>query len=235
MAGNTVSDMVHKFDFGARFDEPSARPDAPEPPKYGEAEIETAHEAGRLEGIVQGRAEAEASLTAHVAATLEKTGIALANLLADRERLHQELATDSIRTVMSVLKRAMPELARRHTLIEIEGLVRTCLTDLYDEPRVVIRAADPVIDALQENIDRVAAACGFTGKVALFGDPAMAPTDCRVEWADGGAERSFNATWQAIEDAIDRNLNSSSNVSSDQTQVSANAGTSIGDIHGQQR
>jgi flagellar assembly protein FliH len=213
---NMVSDMVRKFDFGARFDELAARPEAPEPQKYGEAEISAAREAGRLDGFAQGRAETEASLAAHVAATLEKAGIALAELIADRERLHQELAAGSVRTVMSVLERAMPELARRHTLTEIEGLVRTCLTELYDEPRIVIRAADPVIDALQESIDRVATACGFTGKVALFGDPAMAPTDCRVEWADGGAERSFSATWQAIEDAINRTLNSPSNAASDQ-------------------
>ena len=40
-----------------------------------------------------------------------------------------------------------------------------------------------------------------------LGDPTMAPTDCRVEWADGGAERSFEATWQAIASAIDDDLN----------------------------
>ena len=212
-----AENMVRKFDFGARFDEPvAAHPEAPEPPKYGEAEVEAAREDGRREGAAQGRAEAEASLAAHVAATVDKAGIAIAEMIADRERLHQELAAQSIRTAMAILARAMPELARRHAMIEIEGLVRTCLTELYDEPRVVIRAADAVIDALQQTIDRVAAACGFTGKVALFGDPAMAGTDCRVEWADGGAERSFESTWRAIEAAIERNLNSASNASSDQ-------------------
>lgn len=213
MAGN----MVQKFDFGARFDEPAApRIDAPEPPKYGEADIAAAREEGRLEGVAEGRAAAEASLMAQVAAAADKAGVALAQLIADRERMHRDLAADCIRTVMTVLERAMPELARRHAMIEIEGLVRACLTELYDEPRVVIRAADAVIDTLQQNIDRIAAACGFIGKVALFGDPAMSATDCRVEWADGGAERSFEATWQAIESAIERNLHSASTASSDQ-------------------
>jgi flagellar assembly protein FliH len=207
MVGNTVESMVRKFDFGARFDEPPPpRAAAPESPKYGEAELSAAREAGRLDGMVQGRSEAEASLAAHVAATLEKACAAVGDLIADRERLQQELAADSVRTVMAVLERAMPELARRNALTEIEGLIRTCLGELYDEPRVVIRAADAIIDALHENVDRIATACGFTGKIALLGDPAMAFTDCRVEWADGGAERSFEATWRAIEAAIDRNL-----------------------------
>jgi flagellar assembly protein FliH len=108
---------------------------------------------------------------------------------------------------MAVVARALPELARRNTQIEVEGLIRTCLSELYDEPRVVIRAADPVIDAVQKDIDRIAASCGFTGKIALFGDPEMAPTDCRVEWADGGAERNFEDTWRAIEAAMERGLN----------------------------
>jgi flagellar assembly protein FliH len=207
--------MVRKFDFGARFDEPVAHTDAPEPPKYGEAEIAAAREAGRAEGVTQGRAEAEASLAARVAATADAIGGAVAELIAGRERLHAELAADSVRTALAVLERALPELARRHAMIEIEGLVRTCLTELYDEPRVVIRAADAVIDSLQQNIDRVAATCGFTGKIALLGDPAMADTDCRVEWADGGAERSFEATWRAIEDVIARNVSSMSHASTD--------------------
>jgi flagellar assembly protein FliH len=213
-ARTMAANMVRKFDFGARFDEPAAHPDAPEPPKYGEAEIAAAREAGRLDGMAQGRAAAEASLAAHVAAAIEKAGAALAEMIADRERIHAELAAESVRTAIAVLERAMPELARRHAMIEIEGLIRTCLAELYDEPRVVIRAADAVIDALQPDIDRVAAACGFSGKVALLGDPAMTATDCRVEWADGGAERSFEATWRAIEAAIERNVASASNTAS---------------------
>jgi flagellar assembly protein FliH len=214
-ASTMAEKMIRKFDFGVRFDEPAARaPDAPEPPKFAEADVAAAREAGRAEGVAQGRAEAEASLAARVAAASDAIGGAIAELIADRERLHTELAAHSVRTALAVLERAMPELARRHAMVEIEGLVRTCLTELYDEPRIVIRAADSVIDSLQQNVDRVAAACGFTGKIALLGDPAMAHTDCRVEWADGGAERSFEATWRAIEDVIARNVDSMSNASS---------------------
>jgi flagellar assembly protein FliH len=209
---------VRKFEFGERFDEPEQRPDGPPPPKYGEAELAVAREEGRIEGMTQGQAAAEASLSAKVAAAVDKIGMSIAHLLSEREHLHQELAAHSIRTVLAVLQRTVPELAHRHLTIEIEGLVRTCLTELYDEPRVVVRAPDALIDSLQENIDRIAASCGFTGKVALFGDPAMAATDCRVEWADGGAERSFEATWQEIENAINRGLNNGSSVNQNPAQ-----------------
>lgn len=203
---SAVPKAVRKFDFGARFDEPVPHRDVPPPPKYGEAELAAAREAGRVEGLAQGRAEAEASLAAKTETMLQSTGAQIAKLLAERAQLQQELAAHSVRVVMSVLERTVPELARKHLQIEIEALIRTCLSELYDEPRVVIRAADPMIDALQGKIDALAAACGFTGKVALFGDPEMAASDCRVEWADGGAERTFEATWRTIESAIERSL-----------------------------
>jgi flagellar assembly protein FliH len=202
-----ASGPVRKFDFGARFDEPAKGPNAPEAPKFGEAELAAARADGRAEGIVAGRAEAEASIAAHAATALQRAGDAIAELLTERERMHQQLAAQTLRAVMAVLARAMPELARRNTQLEVEGLVRTCLAELYDEPRVVIRAADAIVDALQKDIERIAAACGFTGKIALFGDPDMASTDCRVEWADGGAERKFEETWRAIETAMERGLN----------------------------
>ena len=201
---------VRKFDFGARFDEPVPHSDVPPPPRYDEAELAAAREAGRVDGIAEGRAEAEASLAAKTETVLRSLGTQIAALLAERTQLQHELAAQSVRTVMSVLERTIPELARKHLQIEIDALIRTCLSDLYDEPRVVIRAADPVIEALQGKIDALAAACGFTGKVALFGDPEMAPSDCRVEWADGGAERTFEATWRTIESTIERSLASTS-------------------------
>lgn len=206
---------VRKFEFGVRFDEPISHRDAPPPPapKYGEAELAAARETGRVDGISRGRAEAEASLAAKTETMLRSLGAQIAALLGDRAQLQHELAAQSVRTVMSVINRTIPELARKHLQIEIDALVRTCLSELYDEPRVVIRAADPVIDALQGKIDALAAACGFTGKVALFGDPEMAPSDCRVEWADGGAERSFEATWRTIESAIERSLANTSSAS----------------------
>src|SRR5690242_8967925 len=95
---------VRKFDFGVRFDEPAAHRDAPPPPppKYGEAELAAAREAGRVDGIAQGRAEAEASLAAKTETMLRSLGAQIAALLADRAQLQHELAAQSVRTVMSV-------------------------------------------------------------------------------------------------------------------------------------
>jgi flagellar assembly protein FliH len=69
---------------------------------------------------------------------------------------------------------------------------------------VVVRAHDRVIATLQTRIDGMAASCGFQGKIMLFPDDQLNDTDCRVEWADGGAERNLDDMWKQIDAALQR-------------------------------
>jgi flagellar assembly protein FliH len=38
----------------------------------------------------------------------------------------------------------------------------------------------------------------------VLSDPAMAPGDCRIEWADGGVARDRAATLAVIDDVVGR-------------------------------
>ena len=80
------------------------------------------------------------------------------------------------------------------------------ITDLIDEPRMVIRVADADLDALSEQIDTIATRRGFAGKVVLLAEPSVASGDCRIEWADGGVERDSARLWHDIDLAVARLL-----------------------------
>ena len=51
------------------------------------------------------------------------------------------------------------------------------ITELIDEPRMVIRVADEDLDALSERIDTIAKRRGFAGKVVLLAEPSVAAGD----------------------------------------------------------
>ncbi len=74
---------------------------------------------------------------------------------------------------------------------------------------MVIRIADALLDPLRERLDEVAAKAAFDGKVVLLADEALAPSDVRVEWADGGAERDTGRLWAEIDQVLERNLGDS--------------------------
>ncbi|MGB6760386.1 MAG: flagellar assembly protein FliH, partial [Xanthobacteraceae bacterium] len=53
-------------------------------------------------------------------------------------------------------------------------------------------------------IEEIARANGFDGRLAIVSDESLAPGDCRVEWADGGIVRDHTATASAIDETVAR-------------------------------
>ena len=75
-----------------------------------------------------------------------------------------------------------------------------------DEPRIVVRVNDSLLDTLRERLDGIAAGAGFAGRLVLLADPALSPGDARIEGADGGVERTPGAVQAEISAAVDRYL-----------------------------
>ncbi|HEY4133656.1 MAG TPA: hypothetical protein VGO34_00445 [Alphaproteobacteria bacterium] len=193
-----------KFLFGTSFDPAKVEEDVPPPPTFSEEEIAAARAEAHAAGRDAGRAEMNAAIERDAATALAAIGAQLTAINGRFEEVRVAAIASGVEVVAATVRKMVPELARRNGLAEIEHLVRDTLHDLYDEPRVVIRAHDSVIDLLQHRVDGMAAAAGFMGKIVLFGDEQFAEADCRVEWADGGAERNIGELWRRIDAAIER-------------------------------
>ncbi len=222
MANHSMTNAT-KFLFGTSFDAAKADPEAPPPPTFSEEEIAAARDEGFRAGHAAGHDEMARSVEQAAAKALEQMSIQLADMNGRFDEIRQGAIASGVDVVAAAVRKLVPALAKRHSLAEIENLVRDSLHALYDEPRVVIRAHDSVIEALQHRIDAMAAASGFMGKVVLFGDEQFRETDCRVEWADGGAERNLEELWRRIDAAIDR-VTDASNASPSAANASATLG-----------
>jgi flagellar assembly protein FliH len=51
---------------------------------------------------------------------------------------------------------------------------------------------------------------GFEGKVVVMAAPGLGAADCKVEWADGGAERDVERLMRDIEEVAERYIAQSS-------------------------
>jgi flagellar assembly protein FliH len=83
-------------------------------------------------------------------------------------------------------------------------LVADCLHKLHREPRLVVRVAPNLAEALRTDIDALCAEHGFAGRVVILAEDALAGADCRIEWADGGIERDLAKTFADIEQSAER-------------------------------
>ena len=195
---------IKKFNFDNSFDPGSEGTDSRSERKYTVDDLAIAEEAAREQGRLAGAAEAHATTEHTTAVALSRIGEQLQTLGGTIEDIHHESASRAIKIAVAVVRKVLPDLARRNGLTEIEALVRECLNTFYDEPRVVVRLHDKMLDPLRERIDGIAAGCGFNGKIVLFGDEHLAETDCRIEWADGGAERNLTGLYQEIGEVVEK-------------------------------
>ena len=160
----------------------------------------------REESFAEGEARERATTEHRQAEALA----AIAARLAAIAELHvptlERVADEAANLAVAVARKVSPALMRRQPLAELEAMLREFLAQLIDEPRVVVRVPDALIDPLTERIDGLAAGCGFTGRVVLLPDAELSGSDCRMEWADGGVDRKTEDIWRDIEAGIARLL-----------------------------
>jgi len=159
---------------------------------------------GRDKGVEEARAMAE-TLAAQALARIEER---LADALAGIDSAKDAIKRDAVRAAIFVVHKLAPGFAKSADMAEIEALVAACLGQVMDEPRVVVRVHDSLLDVLKDRIAALAERSGFGGRVVLIADENLNAADCRVEWADGGAERDTEWMWSQIEGVVQRFLSS---------------------------
>lgn len=168
------------------------------------AELEAARTAAYDDGMKAGVALERAAIQKREAEALTVIGAALRDIAAARADAHGAAVRDGARFAAMAARRFAGGLIARDPAFEVEALLRRCLEALHGEPRVVLRVGTDAFDVLGPRIDALAGDIGFDGRVVLVGDPAFEGGACRVEWADGGAERNDDEAWAALDAAIDR-------------------------------
>lgn len=200
-----------KFLFDVPFDgtrpkvERNYAPKAP-PPKFSADEVDAARAAAFAEGEAAGRQAAYGEHQQNLEQALRSIAQQLAAIAAGQEHARIAASAEATELAVAIARKLAGRLIESQPLDQVEALVLRCMDDMRDEPRLVIRAAEPVVQQLDAKIDQLVAQSGFGGKVALVPDETMALTDCRINWADGSAERRQTALEQQVDQAVERYL-----------------------------
>jgi flagellar assembly protein FliH len=156
----------------------------------------------------QGFAAGEAKAQAEAA---QRTAVALGLIAEGLERLHRALTgietrleIEAVQVAVAVGAKLAPELIARQPFAEISALATECFLHLVKTPHVSLRIGADIYDTAKGKLEDIARARGFEGRLAIDSDDAMAPGDCRIEWADGGVARDQAATLAAIDDVVGR-------------------------------
>ncbi len=205
---------IQKFLFETDFDagnpaaqrrpvskEPPPPPPPPPPPTFSTEELENAkklafnqgHAAGKAAGHTEGYNKASSELQATIADATVRLADGIERLMADRDDLNAGRAGQPLLIALAILAKLLPVTIERHGMAELETFITTCLMEAVDEPRLSIKIADMMLEHMRPRIEELARQRGFGGRLIILGDPRLGPSDARIEWAEGGAERNTDA------------------------------------------
>jgi flagellar assembly protein FliH len=114
----------------------------------------------------------------------------------------QATLTEAVSLAAAIGRKLAHHLLEREPTAEIEALVTECLASLDAVPHLVIRCNAELADAVREIATTRIATSGFAGRLVVLGDPDLAMSDSRIEWADGGIVRDTAALEAQIDQRI---------------------------------
>jgi flagellar assembly protein FliH len=200
-----------KYLFDISFDHVETIPSAPEPvfeqppeEKFTRAELEAAQQAARAEGHNAGVAEAGTAAAATASTALEALAKSVTALIATQDATALETERRAITALRTIVSKTLPALAAKGAFTEIEAFAKKCLTEALDEPRVVLRVGSDVYETVRDQLEAMAAAAGYAGRIVLLADETLGASDARVEWADGGIERKLAEKLNEVDAAMAR-------------------------------
>jgi flagellar assembly protein FliH len=203
---------VRKFQFDVEFDAAAHAPaprevePPPPPPSFSEQELAAARDAAFEDGRAAGAAEVAGAAETKAAAALTALGAALDAARPALDAVIERCRDDALTLAAAVARKLVPSMLARDAVAAVESVVTDLLPQVIDEPRLVIRANDALIEALQRSIEALAARAGYAGRIILLGDERLSGAECRVEWADGGAEHDTERLSREIAATVDRFL-----------------------------
>ncbi len=162
----------------------------------------TAHRSG----FAAGQAKAQEDVAQRIAAALTVVADGMARIERGLTDIETRLENEAVEVAVAVGGKLAPELISREPFAEVAALATDCFRHLVKTPHVAVRLGPDLYDDGKRRLEEIAAARGFEGRLMVLSDDALAPGDCRIEWADGGVARDRTLTETTINVCVTRYL-----------------------------
>lgn len=173
-------------------------------PTFGEAELALAREQAYAAGVVAGKESALREIQHQQMVLLNHIKELCENFAGKIWEAHHEQKQAATDIAITIARKIVPDYVRKNGLQEIMAQVEPCVAEMINEPRLVLRIHDKHFDFISQEITALTQRLAYGGKIIILADEGLGDDDCRLEWADGGMERSVSLTWSEIEKQLMR-------------------------------
>jgi len=165
--------------------------------------VAEAEAAAHCKGYADAQRDAQVETGRRMADALEQIAAGLVVANGALAAIETRLECEAVEVAVAVARKLAPTLIAREPFAEISALAGECFRQLVAAPHLVVRVNDALYALAKEELDEIARARSFEGRLVVLAEPDIALGDCRVEWADGGINRDSAAAETAIGTAVD--------------------------------
>ena len=169
-----------------------------------EDDVSTAH----AEGVTQGIAEANAGIDRVSSDALKAIANMMQLMLGRLADEAHSLRIDATEVALEAAKAVATTALDAFGQDAILDIVTTAVAQLREAPRLVVRVSPELVTTIEERLIGCAREAGFSGEIAVRGDPAAQLGDCTLDWGDATIVHSRERAFAAIELAAKKWLTS---------------------------
>jgi len=206
-----------KFNFETVFtpgaphpdDDPHALMDPADVPVYSQNQVDAALAEARNESATAASDEASHNSDAVANQILAQIQDQFTRLGTFQDSVVRAIHADAVELSLVIGQKLARSLMKREPKAEIEALVVEMLqqhAEIGSTPKIMIRVHPEIAPNISSRIDILKNNVAFTGEVLILPADNLGPTDCSVEWADGGAVRDQKVLEEEVTAAIERYL-----------------------------
>ena len=164
--------------------------------------------AARAEGFAAGEAQAHATIEQASGEALRAIANMMQMMLGRLSDEAHSLRTDARDVALAAAKAVANTALDAFGEDAILDIVTTAVAQLRDAPRLVVRVAPELVVTIEERLIGCAREAGFSGEIAVRGDPDARVGDCTLDWGDAIITHNRDTAFQAIEIAAQKWLSS---------------------------
>jgi flagellar assembly protein FliH len=158
----------------------------------------------RAAALSEGRTSGEVRALEAIAAGAQDAVAALERALAYCRKEIDSVRAHSAEIAFAAARKLARAAIASAPAGEVEAALREAMHQAIGEPRIALRVAPAVADALAPRVAEIAHEEAFEGRVHISADAHLQGADCRIEWRGGGTERSEIAIEAALGELIAR-------------------------------
>ncbi len=177
-------------------------------PSFSEQELEAAKQEAFAQGKEEALKESATAIEKQMVDMTQSIGEKLDGLIVGQLIANKDIFSDAISVSQAITKKAFPCLGIEQGMKEVEFIIRDILTQVLEEPRVIIHVHPNLEELLRQRIEQISADTHFEGRLNLMADEAVAEGDCKIEWSNGGADRNLQELLAQADTIIETNLSS---------------------------